>query len=98
MTSMSPRKGGRHRRPSTAFSGPSDGSCRQPRVSSQGEVRVIVPNDADPLRDGPIDRRLTWKEPSQLVLTQPTAQPRDQATWDNLCVATDFKRDNCRGR
>ena len=45
----------------TAFTGPSDGSGRQPRISAQGEVRVIVPNDADPLRDGPIDRRLTWK-------------------------------------
>ncbi len=31
------------------------------------------------------------KEPSQLVLTQPTARPRDQPAWDNLCVATDFE-------
>ncbi len=61
--STSPRKAGRHRRPSTASSGPSDGSGRQPRMSSQGEVRVTVPNDVDPLRDGPIDRRLTWKNP-----------------------------------
>ncbi len=50
---------------------------------------MVVPNDTDPLWDGPIDRRLTWKEPSQLVLTQPTAQPRDQSVWDHLCVATD---------
>ncbi len=68
-TSTYSRKAGRHRRPSTASSGPSDGSGRQPRVSGQGEVWVIVPNDTDPLRDGPIDRKLTWKEPSQLVLT-----------------------------
>ena len=54
--STSPCKAGRHRRPSTASSGPSDGSGHQPRVSGQGEVRVTVPNDADPLRDGPIDR------------------------------------------
>ncbi len=54
-TSTSPRKAGRHRRPSTTSNGPSDGSGRQPRVSSQGEVRVTVPNDTDPLRDGPID-------------------------------------------
>ncbi len=66
-------------------------------MSSQGEVRVTVPNDADPLRDGSIDRRLTWKEPSPLVLTQPTAQSRDQATWDNLCVATDFETGQLRG-
>ncbi len=96
-TSTSPLKAGRHRRPSTTSSGPNDGSGRQPRVSSQGEVRVIVSNNTDPLRDGPIDRRLTWKEPSQLVLTQPTARPRDQATWDNLCVATDFETGQLQG-
>ncbi len=43
---------------------------------------MTVPNNADPLQDGPIDRRLTWKEPSQLVLTQPTTRPQDQPTWD----------------
>ncbi len=58
---------------------------------------MVVPNDADPLRDGPIDRRLTWKEPSLLVLTQPTAQPRDRATWDDLCVATDFETGQLQG-
>ncbi len=58
---------------------------------------MIVPNDTDPLRDGPIDRRLTWKEPSQLALTQPTAQPRDQSAWDDLCVATDFESGQLRG-
>ncbi len=63
-TSTSPRKAGRHQCPSTASGGPSDGSGRQPQVAGQGEVRVIVPNDTDPLRDGPIDKRLTWKEPS----------------------------------
>ncbi len=58
---------------------------------------MTIPNDADPLRDGPINRRLTWKEPSQLVLTQPTNLPRDQATWDSLCVATDFRTGQLRG-
>ena len=95
--STCPRKAGRHRRSSTASSGPSDGSARQPRVSGQGEVRVTVPNDADPLRDGPIDRRLTWKEPTQLVLTQPTSLPRDQATWDDVCVATNFGAGQLQG-
>ncbi len=96
-TPTSPRKAGRHRRPSTASSGPSDGSGRQPWVSGQGEVRVIVPNDADPLRDGPIDRRLTWKKPSQLVLTQPTARPRDQPAWGHLCMATDLETGQLHG-
>ncbi len=95
--STSPCKAGRHRRPSTASSGLNDGSGRQPRVSGQGEVWVIVPNDTDPLRDGPIDKRLTWKEPTQLVLTQPTSLPRDQATWDDLCVATDFETGQLQG-
>ena len=58
---------------------------------------MIVPNNTDPLRDGPINRRLTWKEPSQLALTQPTAQPRDQSAWDDLCVATNFELGQLRG-
>ena len=96
-TPTSPRKAGHHRRLSTASAGPSDGSGRQRRMSYQGEVRVIVPNEPNPLWDGPIDRRLTWKEPSQLVLTQPTTQPRDQPEWDNVCVATDFETGQPRG-
>ena len=96
-TPTSPCKAGRRRRPSTASSGPLDDSGCQPRVSGQGEVRVTVPNDADPLRDGPIDRRLTWKEPTQLVLTQPTSLPRDQATWDDVCVATIFGMGQLQG-
>ncbi len=63
-------------------------------MSGQGEA---VPNDADPLRDGPIDRTLTWKEPTQLILTQPTNRPRDQPTWDSLCVATDFGTGQLQG-
>ncbi len=94
--STSPRKAGHHRCSSTTPSG-SRGNGRQPRVSGQGEVRVVVPNDADPLQDGPIDRRLTWKEPSPLVITQPTAQPRDRATWDDLCVATVFETGRLQG-
>ncbi len=58
---------------------------------------MTVPNDTDPLRDGPIDRRLTWKEPTQLVLTQPTSLPRDQATWDDICVATHFGTGQLQG-
>ncbi len=96
-TTMSPRKAGRHRRPSTASTGPQDGSGRQPRVSSQGEVRVTVPNETDPFRDGPIHKRLTWKEPFPLALTQPTAQPRNRATWNSLCVATDFETGQLQG-
>ncbi len=95
--STSPRKAGHHRHRSTVSGGPSDGSGRQPRLSGQGKVRVIVPNDADPLRDRPIDKRLTWKEPSQLVLTQTTARCRDQSAWDDLCVATDFKTGQLQG-
>ncbi len=58
---------------------------------------MIVPNDADPLRDGPIDRRLTWKEPTQLVLTQPTSLHRDQAAWEGVCVATHFETGQLQG-
>ena len=58
---------------------------------------MIVPNDADPLCDGPIDRRLTWKETTQLVLTQPTSLPWDQATWDEICVATQFRMGQLQG-
>ncbi len=89
MMATSPRKAGRQC-PSTTSSGPSDGSGCQPQVSGQGEVRVTVPSDTDPLQDGPIDRRLTWEESSQLVLTQPTARPREKPTWNDLCVATNF--------
>ncbi len=95
--STSPRKAGRHRCPSTTSSGPSDSSGRQPRMSGQGEVRVVVPNDADPLQEGPNNRRLTWKEPTQLLLTQPTRRPRDQPTWVSLCVATDFGTGKLQG-
>ncbi len=56
-----------------------------------------MPNKTDPFRDGPINKRLTWKEPSPLVLTQPTAQPRGRAAWDSLCVATDFETGQLQG-
>ncbi len=96
-TTTSPRKAGRHRRSSTASTGPRDGSGHQPQVSSQGEVRITVPNETDPFRDGPINKRLTWKEPSPLVLMQPTAQPRDRAAWNSLCMATDFETGQLQG-
>ncbi len=31
------------------------------------------------------------------MVTQPTAQPRARATWDNLCVATDFETGQLQG-
>ncbi len=31
------------------------------------------------------------------MLTQPTARPRDQSAWDDLCVATDFEMGQLRG-
>ncbi len=58
---------------------------------------MTMPNDADPMRDGPIDPRLAWKEPTQLVLTQPTNLPRNQAAWDSVCVATDFGTGRLQG-
>ncbi len=97
-TPTSPRKAGRHRHPSSASRWPSDGSGHQPWVSGQGEVRVIVPNNADPLQDGPIHRRLTWKEPSQLVLTEPTARPWDQPRGITYVWPPTLKWDSCRGR
>ena len=56
-----------------------------------------MPNETDPFRDCPIIKRLTWKESSPLVLTQPTAQPWDRAAWESLCVATDFETGQLRG-
>ncbi len=38
-----------------------------------------------------------WKEPTQLLLTQPTSRPREQPTWDSLCVATDFGTGQLQG-
>ncbi len=84
-TSTSPRKAGRHRRPSTASSGPSDGSGHQPRMSGQRGVTVIVPNDADSLREGPIERRLTWKEPTQLLLTAYQPTPGSAHLGQSVC-------------
>ncbi len=63
----SPRKTGRHRRGSTSSSAPSDGSRRRTNLASQGEVRVTVPNDQDPMRAGPTEQRLAWEEPEPLV-------------------------------
>ncbi len=54
--SPSPRKTGRQRRGSTSSSAPSDGSGRRTALASQGEVRVIVPNEQDPLRTGPLEQ------------------------------------------
>ena len=69
--SPSPRKAGRHRRGSTSSSAPSDGSGRHTTVASQGEVRVVVPNEQDPLRAGPAEQRLAWQEPEPLARAEP---------------------------
>ncbi len=66
-------------------------------MSGQGEVRVVVPNDVDPLCKGPIDRQLTWKEPTSVLRTQPLTRPRDKATWGELCVATDYETGQLHG-
>ncbi len=60
-------------------------------MSGQGEYRVVVNNDVDPLRKGPIDRWLTWNEPTSVLWMQPVIRPRDQATWEELCIATDYE-------
>lgn len=57
---------------------------------------MVIPNDADPHWEGPINRQLTWKEPTQLLMKQPTNRPRDQPTWDDPCVATDFETGQLR--
>ncbi len=58
---------------------------------------MIIPNNADPLCEGPIDHWLTWKEPTSVLQTQPVNRPRDQSTWDELCVATDFEIGQLQG-
>ncbi len=50
------RKAGRHRRSSTSSSAPSDRSGRRANLASQGEVRVTVPNEQDPMRAGPTEQ------------------------------------------
>ena len=68
-----------------------------PVVSGQGEGRVVVPNDVDPLHAGPFYHRLIWKGPTSVLRTQPITRPRGQATWDELCIATDYETGQLHG-
>ena len=94
----SPRKAGRHHRGSTSSSAPSDRSGRQSTLSTQGEVRVTVPNEQDPMRAGPTDQRLAWEEPEPLACAEPTKRARDATTWAEVCPATDYKTGQLIGR
>ena len=94
----SPRKAGRHHRGSTSSSAPSDGSGRRTTLASQGEVRVTVPNEQDPMRAGPTEQRLAWEEPEPLVRAEPTVRPRDATAWAEVCPATSFETGQLIGR
>ncbi len=96
--SPSPCKAGRHRRGSTSSSAPSDRSGWRTNLASQGEVRVTVPNEQDPMRAGPTEQRLAWEEPEPLVHAEPTARPRDAAAWAAVCPTTDFETGQLIGR
>ncbi len=66
------RKAGRHLRESTSSSATSDRSGWRTNLASQGEVRVTVPSEQDPMRAGPAEQRLAWEEPEPLVRAEPT--------------------------
>ncbi len=95
---QSPCKAGCHRRESTSSSATSDKSGRRTNLASQGEVRVTVPNEQDPMRAGPTEQRIAWEEPEPLVRTEPTRHARDVAAWDEVCPATDFETGQLMGR
>ena len=94
----SPRKTGHQRRGSTSSSAPSDGSGRRTNLASQGEVRVTVPNEQDPLRAGPAEQRLAWEEPEPLARAEPTNRARDATAWAEVCPAMDFETGQLIGR
>ncbi len=96
--SPSPRKTGHHRRGSTSSSAPSDRSGRRTNLASQGEVRVTVPNEQDPMRAGPPEQRLAWEEPEPLGRAEPTKCARDATAWVEVCPATDFETGQLIGR
>ncbi len=79
-------------------SAPSDRSGWCTNLASQGEVRVTVPNEQDPLRAGPTEQRLAWEEPEPLVHAEPTRRARDAAAWAEVCPATDFETGQLMGR
>ncbi len=92
------RKAGRHRRESTLSSATSDRSGWCTNLASQGEVRVAVPNERDPMRTGPTEQRLAWEEPEPLVRAESTRRARDAAAWAGVCPATDFETGQLIGR
>ncbi len=94
----SPCKTGCHRRGSTSSSAPSDGSGRHTNLASQGEVRVTLPNNQDPMRAGPTEQRLAWEEPEPLARAEPTVRPRDATAWAEVCPATSFETGQLLGR
>ncbi len=94
----SPCKTGRRRRESTSSSAPSDRSGRHSTLSTQGEVRVTVPNEQDSLCAGPAEQRLAWEEPDPLVRAEPTKRARDATAWAEVCPATDFETGQLVGR
>ncbi len=96
--SPSPCKAGRRRRESTSSSAASDRSGRQSTLSSQGEVRVTVPNEQDSLHAGPAEQRLAWEEPDPLVRAEPTKRARNATAWAEVCPATDFETGQLVGR
>ncbi len=77
----SPRKTGRHCRESTSTSATSDRSGRCTNLVSQGEVRVTIPNEQDPMHAGPTEQRLSWEEPDPLVRSEPFRRARDASAW-----------------
>ncbi len=94
----STRKAGCHRRESTSSSATSDRSGQRTKLTSQGEVRVSVPNEQDALRAGPTAQRLAWEAPDPLVRAEPTKCARDASTWAEICPATDFETGQLVGR
>ncbi len=94
----SPCKTGRQRRGSTSSSAPSDWSRRRIDLASQGEVRVTVPNEQDPMRTGPAEQRLAWEEPNPLARAELTKRARDATAWAEVCPATDFETGQLIGR
>ncbi len=67
-------------------------------MTSQGEVRVTVPNEQDTMRVGPTNHRLAWEAPDPLVRSEPTKRTRDAAAWAEVCPATDFETSQLIGR
>ncbi len=61
-------------------------------------MQVTVPNEQDPLRDGPAEQRLAWEEPEPLVRAEPTKHARNATAWAEVCPAMDFETGQLVGR